>query len=115
MSAYVVFLFFPAEDGIRDYKVTGVQTCALPISRLEERRVVQGAVELVEPAVRRQHARLLAQVPLADERGGVARSEERRVGKEGRGRGSAERQRKKGEERWRARKRACSARIARGI
>src|SRR6478735_11234608 len=24
--------FFPAEDGIRDYKVTGVQTCALPIS-----------------------------------------------------------------------------------
>src|SRR2546426_2979804 len=29
--------FFQAEDGIRDYKVTGVQTCALPISssRLE--------------------------------------------------------------------------------
>src|SRR6266850_7489540 len=25
--------FFQAEDGIRDYKVTGVQTCALPISR----------------------------------------------------------------------------------
>src|SRR6266566_6524556 len=24
--------FFHAEDGIRDYKVTGVQTCALPIS-----------------------------------------------------------------------------------
>src|SRR5688500_20392969 len=24
--------FFEAEDGIRDYKVTGVQTCALPIS-----------------------------------------------------------------------------------
>src|SRR5256885_3663186 len=24
---------FQAEDGIRDYKVTGVQTCALPISR----------------------------------------------------------------------------------
>src|SRR5256885_2912760 len=23
--------FFQAEDGIRDYKVTGVQTCALPI------------------------------------------------------------------------------------
>src|SRR5256885_9657225 len=29
--ATVVF-FFQAEDGIRDYKVTGVQTCALPIS-----------------------------------------------------------------------------------
>src|SRR5256885_1069748 len=24
------FFFFQAEDGIRDYKVTGVQTCALP-------------------------------------------------------------------------------------
>src|ERR1039457_4301424 len=28
-----IFFFFQAEDGIRDYKVTGVQTCALPISR----------------------------------------------------------------------------------
>src|SRR2546426_3051272 len=28
----VFFFFFQAEDGIRDYKVTGVQTCALPIS-----------------------------------------------------------------------------------
>src|SRR3989454_12140199 len=27
--------FFQAEDGIRDYKVTGVQTCALPISGAE--------------------------------------------------------------------------------
>ena len=26
-----VVFFFQAEDGIRDYKVTGVQTCALPI------------------------------------------------------------------------------------
>src|SRR5256885_9599135 len=33
MGEYVVsflFFFFQAEDGIRDYKVTGVQTCALP-------------------------------------------------------------------------------------
>src|SRR3989454_4448107 len=29
---YSFFFFFQAEDGIRDYKVTGVQTCALPIS-----------------------------------------------------------------------------------
>src|SRR3989454_5541943 len=29
---FFVFFFFQAEDGIRDYKVTGVQTCALPIS-----------------------------------------------------------------------------------
>src|SRR5256885_15631199 len=27
-----LYVFFQAEDGIRDYKVTGVQTCALPIS-----------------------------------------------------------------------------------
>src|SRR5256885_14976132 len=31
-SVVVVVFFFQAEDGIRDYKVTGVQTCALPIS-----------------------------------------------------------------------------------
>src|SRR5256885_11555453 len=30
-TCVVVFFFFQAEDGIRDYKVTGVQTCALPI------------------------------------------------------------------------------------
>src|SRR5256885_8585100 len=29
---YCCLFFFQAEDGIRDYKVTGVQTCALPIS-----------------------------------------------------------------------------------
>src|ERR1022692_4985752 len=28
--------FFQAEDGIRDYKVTGVQTCALPICWIDE-------------------------------------------------------------------------------
>src|SRR3989454_9349940 len=32
LCAYYFFFFFQAEDGIRDYKVTGVQTCALPIS-----------------------------------------------------------------------------------
>src|SRR5256885_6483036 len=31
-SEHRLFFFFQAEDGIRDYKVTGVQTCALPIS-----------------------------------------------------------------------------------
>src|SRR2546426_12366150 len=31
MQFCIVFFFFQAEDGIRDYKVTGVQTCALPI------------------------------------------------------------------------------------
>src|SRR2546430_17070550 len=32
-EARSVFFFFQAEDGIRDLTVTGVQTCALPISR----------------------------------------------------------------------------------
>src|SRR3972149_2023308 len=32
VSEYLQFCFFQAEDGIRDLTVTGVQTCALPIS-----------------------------------------------------------------------------------
>src|SRR3712207_8384171 len=36
----LVLFFFQAEDGIRDIGVTGVQTCALPISTcLEKRRI----------------------------------------------------------------------------
>src|SRR2546430_9945240 len=31
-TCVVMFFFFQAEDGIRDLTVTGVQTCALPIS-----------------------------------------------------------------------------------
>src|SRR2546426_4208790 len=36
---FLFFFFFQAEDGIRDYKVTGVQTCALPISGEDRARV----------------------------------------------------------------------------
>src|SRR3989449_3983931 len=32
MTSLCIFFFFQAEDGIRDVAVTGVQTCALPIS-----------------------------------------------------------------------------------
>src|SRR5216683_5835192 len=32
MFVHIFFFFFQAEDGIRDLIVTGVQTCALPIS-----------------------------------------------------------------------------------
>src|SRR5256886_12090023 len=32
MVDYILVFFFQAEDGIRDLTVTGVQTCALPIS-----------------------------------------------------------------------------------
>src|SRR2546425_2998228 len=43
------FFFFQAEDGIRDKLVTGVQTCALPISKAESR--LAGAAMLVLAAV----------------------------------------------------------------
>src|SRR2546423_4465598 len=47
--------FFQAEDGIRDKLVTGVQTCALPISLVEERAPVVGryVVERVDDIVER--------------------------------------------------------------
>src|SRR5256884_2312661 len=32
-GSHVFYFFFQAEDGIRDVAVTGVQTCALPISQ----------------------------------------------------------------------------------
>src|SRR5437762_9813765 len=38
MSAGFIFFFFQAEDGIRATSVTGVQTCALPISRYGRER-----------------------------------------------------------------------------
>src|SRR5215467_2930650 len=42
------FFFFQAEDGIRDYKVTGVQTCALPILHTDPWRVMRITAEFVE-------------------------------------------------------------------
>src|SRR6266478_7981801 len=36
LNFVVFFFFFQAEDGIRDLTVTGVQTCALPISGSED-------------------------------------------------------------------------------
>src|SRR5437016_12175797 len=41
---FFFFFFFQAEDGIRDWSVTGVQTCALPIFT-----VVAKLFHLVEP------------------------------------------------------------------
>src|SRR5256885_5084779 len=43
-----IFFFFQAEDGIRDYKVTGVQTCALPIY-IEEAGIHSGDSSCVVP------------------------------------------------------------------
>src|SRR5690348_3167246 len=46
------FFFFQAEDGIRDGRVTGVQTCALPIFALaDEAKVAEWLAALAEPAV----------------------------------------------------------------
>src|SRR5260370_26020755 len=39
---FLLFFFFQAEDGIRDSSVTGVQTCALPISPGEELAAAAG-------------------------------------------------------------------------
>src|SRR5207249_5674379 len=93
--------FFQAEDGIRDRNVTGVQTCALPISAglalltsmlkslghiIEEAANDRMAVRLME---RNDIDLVLAGVDPADSEAlelltYVRRSEERRVGKEGR-------------------------------
>src|SRR5690348_17793647 len=92
----IFFFFFQAEDGIRDGRVTGVQTCALPIWA----RLHRQAAEWAEAAFAEQPSE--AAPFLADhfEHGGdsaravrylrvaanTARSEERRVGKECRSR-----------------------------
>src|SRR5256885_6917110 len=90
------FFFFQAEDGIRDYKVTGVQTCALPIF------LAYTGDEHTLPVVRAEYSdpRVLA-LPLecgvttiaahCGTKSGLfdpERSEERRVGKECRSRWS---------------------------
>src|SRR5688500_19247491 len=51
VACRVIVFFFQAEDGIRDYKVTGVQTCALPIftdTRLRRRQVLDRHVQVVD-------------------------------------------------------------------
>src|SRR2546429_4238435 len=90
------FFFFQAEDGIRDVAVTGVQTCALPISHgggraaagrdnSVERRCVHAS--RTRPRGRRPWNELQLHHPAARWRD-LARSEERRVGKECRSRWS---------------------------
>src|SRR5439155_8531542 len=96
------FLFFQAEDGIRDGHVTGVQTCALPISggarpepprsRAPCRPAPRGdppPSPRRPPAPPRAPGRTRRARPRRSPRG---RSEERRVGKEWRARGAAERE-----------------------
>src|SRR5258707_10434187 len=92
--------FFQAEDGIRDIGVTGVQTCALPISALRgrHRRTDYGTQcrHLHHPAALRSQLSPRAALRLegtgdgkiAAAQGVAVRSEERRVGKECRSRWS---------------------------
>src|SRR5256886_10909605 len=98
-------MLFQAEGGIRDLTVTGVQTCALPIFLVEDMGVSQFVfVVLAAPAgvfgdqfgvgvgglrvfVQHLHVavgRRAVEIPVTL----LHRSEERRVGKEGRSRGS---------------------------
>src|SRR5690606_40600429 len=89
---FVSGFFFQAEDGIRDFHVTGVQTCALPISGGPGGQAVPagGRGEVAPVAVviaqltqregrRRALVRGMAGLQL---QAVAARSEERRVGKE---------------------------------
>src|SRR5258708_31448527 len=95
---YLSFFFFQAEDGIRDDLVTGVQTCALPIYRGRARVPAYDADDRQrhrqerEPGLDRREAEHLLEVERDEvphgERRGAKRSGERRVGKEGRSRGS---------------------------
>src|SRR5688572_32001562 len=97
-SLILFFFFFQAEDGIRDLTVTGVQTCALPISALydalaelapspvvELNRAVAVAMAFGPEAGLEIVEALTAEPALA---GYHLRSEERRVGKECRCRGA---------------------------
>src|SRR5256885_5297847 len=93
------FFFFQAEDGIRDYKVTGVQTCALPISGARTRWIsvtTSGVVphtprKLVTTSNDPASHGSVCMSPIRMSASGLrsrARSEERRVGKECRSRWS---------------------------
>src|SRR5688500_20198862 len=74
--------FFQAEDGIRDYKVTGVQTCALPIS--SRRTAARSCWRRTAGTRSGSSSTTTAVMEPSDCSGAARRSEERRVGKEGR-------------------------------
>src|SRR5688572_32165562 len=88
---FCLFFFFQAEDGIRDLTVTGVQTCALPISRGGPSGGDGGRggdVILVADASHNTLLHLRYNPRHIAGRGLHGRSEERRVGKECRSRWS---------------------------
>src|SRR5688500_19490414 len=92
--------FFQAEDGIRDYKVTGVQTCALPICSCRRSSASRSTTSRSDIVSKQTVSILLpyhalsmlpadAPAPLSPPislQAARFRSEERRVGKESRSR-----------------------------
>src|SRR6266511_3973704 len=56
LAKILLFFFFQAEDGIRDFHVTGVQTCALPISLLAGRGVVDRGSLFTGPGSRTERS-----------------------------------------------------------
>src|SRR5690606_42109089 len=92
---FCFFFFFQAEDGIRDFHVTGVQTCALPIFKIldgctgeeKARHPVPSSAILPGETSWKEYQHYY--------RRDLLRSEERRVGKECRSRWSREYEKKK--------------------
>src|SRR5690606_37878232 len=68
---------FQAEDGIRDFHVTGVQTCALPILHVDGQSLVRGQV-CMTPLVR--SGRFPERVPLTNVENGCATASSAMVG-----------------------------------
>src|SRR5690606_40129673 len=75
---FIIF-FFQAEDGIRDFHVTGVQTCALPISTYNM-IYLDGKTGIAY--AKRYNVTSITRDKEYDLTRGTPRSEERRVGKE---------------------------------
>src|SRR5689334_25298387 len=97
--------FFQAEDGIRDGTVTGVQTCALPICPRRSSRAANQVTATIDSArIENTSGRAAASSASEGITASISkwktRSEERRVGKECRSRGSRYHEKKK---RWRTR------------
>src|SRR3712207_7148702 len=91
------FFFFQEKDGIRDFGVTGVQTCAFPISELAAPDCVEHPAPPGQPPAEGTVARYLVlwraafpdlRITVEDLLAEGDRSEERRVGKECRSRWS---------------------------
>src|SRR5699024_11943745 len=86
------FFFFQAEDGIRARNVTGVQTCALPISPINARwakytglrmSMINDFNQKIKYQLQKQGFNNIVDLTNDGKEPYFMRSEERRVGKEG--------------------------------